>query len=58
VGDVRGVLEIIRPLDEKVAQTRNRLRWLFLIPASIAVLVAVAVFAFYCIQRVQQTRKL
>lgn len=56
VGDVRGVLEIIRPLDERVAQTRNRLRWLFVIPASIAVLfVAVAVFSYT--QRLQRNRK-
>jgi serine/threonine protein kinase len=57
VGDVRGVLEIIRPLDERVAQTRNRLEWLFVIPASIgAGFVAVAA-VFYYTQRLQRRRK-
>jgi serine/threonine protein kinase len=57
VGDVRGVLEIIRPLDERVAQTRNRLRWLFVIPVSIAVLFVAAAAVFYSTQRLQRKRK-
>jgi hypothetical protein len=57
VGDVRGVLEIIRPLDEKVAQTRTRLKWLFAIPVSIGVLFASVVLGFYSTQRLQRNRK-
>ena len=57
VGDVRGVLEIIRPLDDRVAQTRTRLKWLFVIPISIAVLVVAVVVVFYCTQRLQRNRK-
>jgi tRNA A-37 threonylcarbamoyl transferase component Bud32 len=57
VGDVRGVLELIRPLDEKVAQTRSRLRSLFLIPISIAVLATAIVGVFYFSHRIQQNRK-
>ena len=56
-GDVRGVLEIIRPLDDKVAQTRTRLKWLFVIPLSIAVLVVAVLGVFYCTQRLQWSRK-
>ncbi len=40
VGDVRGVLEIIRPLDDAVAQNRQRLRWVF----SICLTVIASVF--------------
>jgi hypothetical protein len=57
VGDVRGVLELIRPLDEKVAQTRSRLRSLFLIPISIAVLAVGIVGVFYFTQRLQRNRQ-
>jgi tRNA A-37 threonylcarbamoyl transferase component Bud32 len=54
VGDVRGVLEIIRPLDEKVAQTRSRLRSLFIIPISIAVLAVAIAGIFSFTQRLQR----
>jgi hypothetical protein len=54
-GDVRGVLEIIRPLDDKVAQTRTRLKWLFVIPISIAVLVIAVAGVFYFTQRLQRS---
>jgi hypothetical protein len=57
VGEVRGVLEIIRPLDDKVAQTRNRLKWLFVIPISIAVLMVAVIVVFYFTQRLQRNRK-
>jgi tRNA A-37 threonylcarbamoyl transferase component Bud32 len=56
VGDVRGVLEIIRPLDDKVAQTRARLKWLFVIPISIAVLMIAVVGVFYFTYRWQRSR--
>jgi hypothetical protein len=57
VGDVRGVLEIIRPLDERVAQTRTRLKWLFLIPTSIAAGFVAVAAVFYYTQRLQRHRK-
>jgi hypothetical protein len=57
VGDVRGVLELIRPLDDKVAQGRARLKWLFAIPISMALLVIPVVAVFYGSQRWQRHRK-
>jgi hypothetical protein len=57
VGDVRGVLEIIRPLDERVAQTRTRLKWLFVIPASVAAGFVAVAAVFYYTQRLQRRRK-
>jgi adenylate cyclase len=37
VGDVRGVVEIIRPLDEDIARTREKLRGTFTLMAVISV---------------------
>src|SRR5262249_52479798 len=54
VGDVRGVLEIIRPLDQQVAQTRERLQWLFLIPVALAGLALLAGLSFFVTQRRRQ----
>jgi hypothetical protein len=57
-GDVRGVLEIIRPLDDKVAQARTRLQWLFVIPISIALLVIAVAGVFYFTQRLRRSPKI
>ena len=56
VGDVGGVLEIIRPLDDKVAQARARLKWLFAIPISITVLVLAVAGVFSFSQRLRRRR--
>ena len=53
-GDVRGVLEIIRPLDQQVAETRARLRWLFVIPISIAGLAVAAGLVFLYTRRLRR----
>lgn len=53
IGDVRGVLEIIHPLDRKVAQTRSRLRWLFLIPVTLIGLSLAAGVAFLVMRRMR-----
>ena len=36
VGEIRGVLEVIRPLDRDIADTRERLRGTFLLIAAVS----------------------
>jgi hypothetical protein len=55
VGDVRGVLEIIRPLDDAVAQTRARLRWLFIIPVATGGLSLVLLLGLYVRKRLRSS---
>jgi predicted Ser/Thr protein kinase len=56
-GDVRGVLEIIRPLDQNVAQNRKRLLQLFLIPATLGALALVSSAAYMITRTVRQRRQ-